>query len=68
MATLPRFTLKHNKQNDRWDLKNQVREVFFPQSECDSRWRARKSCEAWYRPHPQSGRPYSRGTYLSAFR
>ena len=22
MATLPRFTLKHNKQNDRWDLKN----------------------------------------------
>jgi len=24
MATLPRFTLKHNKQNDRWDLKNQV--------------------------------------------
>ena len=24
MAMLPRFTLKHNKQNDGWDLKNQI--------------------------------------------
>jgi hypothetical protein len=24
MPMLPRFTLKHNKQNDRWDLKNQI--------------------------------------------
>jgi hypothetical protein len=24
VTTLPRFTLKHNKLNDRWDLKNQI--------------------------------------------